>query len=124
MRDPDLKSVGAVLERLKGLLPPEPPLLITDSLETLEDFAERLRAEIVAHDGGTAAGLEVLVTQRNGLPDLVRFGALAVIVDRRAPAGQVFMLRPPVERLRAPSLDGGVSSVRFFSPPPNFHLTE
>lgn len=95
-REDDLTSIGAIVELCRALPAPEPLMLVTDSLETLREFAERLRDEVtVQHGTAAATGIEVSVTRRDKLPDLVQLGPLEVIVDPRAPAKQVFRLRLP-----------------------------
>jgi hypothetical protein len=74
-------------------------VLVTDSLETLGAFAERLRAALLERDGPIAAAqVEVVVTPREGRPDRVRLGPFDVLVDAHAPPGQLFQMRPPISR--------------------------
>ena len=95
------QSWTELVELTKKLRPPDPILLLTDSLETLRTFADQLRHELLVKQGAAAAArVEVVVTRRDGLPDLVRLGSIEVIIDPRAPAEKVFKLQlPPSETL-------------------------
>ena len=88
-------SLAELVELTKKRRPPDPILLLTDSLETLRTFAEQLRRDLVVHQGSAAAGVDVVVTRRDGQPDLVRLGPLEVVIDPRAPTGKVFKLLLP-----------------------------
>lgn len=98
-------TLPALLELVRALCPPAPSMLVTDSLETLHRFAEELRAAVAREHGIAAADdFHVLVTRRPSQPDRVRLGPLEVLVDPRAPAGQVFRLQLPsmrIDHLRA-----------------------
>lgn len=98
-------TLPALLELVKALCSPAPPTLITDSLETLHRFAEELRTGVIREHGTAAADdFHVLITRRQSQPDRVRLGLLEVLVDPRAPVGQVFRLQLPrmrIDHLRA-----------------------
>jgi len=101
--------MAELLAKLKPLVEKSRELaqtvLLTDSLETLGGFAQQLRTALVAKEGSAAAAqFEVVVTKRQGLPDLVRLGPFEVIVDARAPPGQIFKMRLPPPPTALPSL--------------------
>ncbi len=75
--------VSAMTERI------DQALVITDSVETLRAAAAR-------------AGLKLVVTKRDGLPDLVRLGPFEVLIDPRAPSGKVFAMYRPLPPTQLP----------------------